>query len=142
MLYGRCCLPMGKGKLWPPPEQKPSNRSKPNLASVITSQGSPTVPSLVDVTSPAAARRRGGLSRLCDFFRTFFFFFSQARAQPRRIVRSSSLMAQTIRSGARRCLLYKNVRKNFIFGVQSPKNGVIFRRIGIFQLKRKIDRAP
>jgi hypothetical protein len=142
MLYGRCCLPMGKGKLWPPSEQKPSNRSRPNLASVITSQGSPNVPSLVDVTSPAAARRRGGLSRLCDFFPTFFFVFSQARAQPRRIVRSSSLMAQTIRSGARRCLLYKNVRKNFIFGVQSPKNGVIFRRIGIFQLKRKIDRAP
>jgi hypothetical protein len=141
MLYGRCCLPMGKGKLWPPPEQKPSNRSRPNLASVTTSQGSPNVPSLVDVTSPAAARRRGGLSRLCDFFRTFFFF-SQARAQPRRIVRSSSLMAQTIRSGARRCLLYKNVRKIFIYGLQSPKNGVIFRRIGIFQLKRKIDRAP
>jgi hypothetical protein len=137
MLYGRCCLPMGKGKLWPPPEQKPSNRSRPNLASVIMSQGSPNVPSLVDVTSPA--RRRGGLSRLCDYFRTFF---PQARAQPRRIVRSSSLMAQTIRSGARRCLLYKNVRKNFIFGEQSPKNGVIFRRIGIFQLKRKIDRAP
>jgi hypothetical protein len=142
MLYGRCCLPMGKGKLWPPPEQKPSNRSRPNLASVITSQGSPNVPSLVDVTSPAAARRRGGLSRLCDFFRTFFFFFFQARAQPRRIVRSSSLMAQTIRSGARRCLLYKNVRKNFIYGVLSPKNGVIFRRKGIFELKRKIDRAP
>jgi hypothetical protein len=142
MLYGRCCLPMGKGKLWPPPEQKPSNRSRPNLASVITSQGSPNVPSLVDVTSPAAARRRGGLSRLCDFFPTFLFLFSQARAQPRRIVRSSSLMAQTIRSGARRCLFYKNVRKNFIFGVQSPKNGVIFRRTGIFQLKRKIDRAP
>jgi hypothetical protein len=139
MLYGRCCLPMGKGKLWPPPEQKPSNRSRPNLASMITSQGSPNVPSLVDVTSPAAARRRGGLSRLCDFFRTFF---SQARAQPRRIVGSSSLMAQTIRSGARRCLLYKNVRNSFIFGVQSPNNGVIFRRIGIFQLKRKIDRAP
>jgi hypothetical protein len=132
---------MGKGKLWPPPEQKPSNRSRPNLASVITSRGSPNVPSLVDVTSPAAARRRGGLSRLCDFFPPFFFF-SQARAQPRRIVRSSSLMAQTIRSGARRCLLYKNVRKNFISVVQSPKNGVIFRRIGIFQLKRKIDRAP
>jgi hypothetical protein len=140
MLYGRCCLPMGKGKLWPPPEQKPSNRSRPNLASVITSQGSPNVPSLVDVTSPAAARRRGGLSRLCDFLPTFLF--SQARAQPRRIVRSSSLMAQTIRFGARRCLFYKNVRKNFIFGVQSPKNGVSFRRIGIFQLKRKIDRAP
>jgi hypothetical protein len=64
---------MGKGKLWPPPEQKPSNRSRPNLASVIKSQGSPNVPSLVDVTSPAAARRRGGLSRLRDFFRTFFF---------------------------------------------------------------------
>jgi hypothetical protein len=142
MLYGRCCLPMGKGKLWPPPEQKPSNRSRPNLASVITSQGSPNVPSLVDVTSPDAARRRGGLSRLCDFFPTFFLFFSQARAQPRRKVRSSSLMAETIRSGARKCLFYKNVRKSFIFGVQSPKNGVIFRRIGIFQLKRKIDRAP
>jgi hypothetical protein len=140
MLYGRCCLPVAKGKLWPPPEQKPSNRSRPNLASVITSRGSPNVPSLVDVTSPAAARRWGGLSRLCDFFPPFFF--SKARAQPRRIVRSSSLMAQTIRSGARRCLLYKNVRKNFISGVQSPKNGVIFRRIGIFQLKRKIDRAP
>jgi hypothetical protein len=75
MLYGRCCLPMGKGKLWPPPEQKPSHRSRPNLASVITSQGSPNVPSLVDVTSPAAARRRGGLSRLCDVFPTFFFVF-------------------------------------------------------------------
>jgi hypothetical protein len=142
MLYGRCCLPMGKGKLWPPPEQKPSNRSRPNLASVITSRGSPNVQSLVDVTSPAAARRRGGLSRLCDFFPLFFFFFSKARAQPRRIVRSSSFMPQTIRSGERRCLLYKNVRKNFVLGVQSPKNGVIFRRIGIFQLKRKIDRAP
>jgi hypothetical protein len=141
MLYGRCCLPMGKGKLWPPPEQKPSNRSRPNLASVITSRGSPNVQSLVDVTSPAAARRRGGLSRLCDFF-PLFFFFSKARAQPRRIVRSSSFMPQTIRSGERRCLLYKNVRKNFVLGVQSPKNGVIFRRIGIFQLKRKIDRAP
>jgi hypothetical protein len=64
---------VGKGKLWPPPEQKPSDRSRPNLASVIMSQGSPNVPSLVDVTSPAAARGRGGLSRLCDFFRTFFF---------------------------------------------------------------------
>jgi hypothetical protein len=59
----------------PPPEQKPSNRSRPNLASVITSQGSPNVSSLVDVTSPAAARRRGGLSRLCDFFPTFFCCF-------------------------------------------------------------------
>ena len=88
-------------------------------------------------------RLRLGGGVVCHDFVTFFLlFFSQARAQPRRIVRSSSLMAQTIRSGARRCLLYKNVRKNFIFGVQSPKNGVIFRRIGIFQLKRKIDRAP
>jgi hypothetical protein len=139
MLYGRCCLPMGKGKLWPPPEQKPSNRSRPNLASVTTSQGSPNVPSLVDVTH----RLRLGGGVVCHDFVTFFvLFFSQARAQPRRIVRSSSLMAQTIRSDARRCLLYKNVRKNFIFGIQSPKNGVIFRRIGIFQLKRKIDRAP
>jgi hypothetical protein len=113
---------MGKGKLWPPPEQKPSSRSRPNLASVITSQGSPNVPSLVDVTSPAAARRRGGLSRLCDFF-LLLNFFSQARAQPRRIVRSSSLMAQTIRSGARRCLLYKNVRKISSSGYNPPKMG-------------------
>jgi hypothetical protein len=70
---------MGKGKLWPPPEQKPFNRSRPNLARVITSQRSPIVPSLVDVTSPAEAGRRGGLSRLCDFFRTVFFFFPGSR---------------------------------------------------------------
>jgi hypothetical protein len=73
---------MGKGKLWPPPEQEPSNRSRPNLASVITSQGSPNVPSLVDVTSPAAARRRGGLSRLCDIFPTFFFFIRRLAHSP------------------------------------------------------------
>jgi hypothetical protein len=120
MLYGRCCLPMGKGKLWPPPEQKPSNRSRPNLASVMTFQGLPNVPSLVDVTLPAAARRRGGLSRLCDFFPTFF---SQARAQPRRIVRSSSLMAQTIRSGARRCFCTKMSEKISSSGYNPQKWG-------------------
>jgi hypothetical protein len=130
MLYGRCCLPTGKGKLWPPPEQKPSNRSIPNLASMITSQGSPNVPSLVDVTSPAAARRRGGLSRLCDFFRTFFFFFAGSRT------------AQTdsriiIVDGSNNPVWCKEVpfvqkcQKKFIYGVQSTKNGVIFRRIGI-----------
>jgi hypothetical protein len=112
---------MGKGKLWPPPEQKPSNRSRPNLASVITSQGSPNAPSLVDVTSPAAARRRGGLSRLCDFFRTFFFFPGSRTAQTDSPI--IIVMAQTIRSGVRRCLLYKMSEKISSSGYNPPKMG-------------------
>jgi hypothetical protein len=82
----QCCMG-GVAFLWErvnfgPRQNKPSNRSRPTLASVITSQRSPNVPSLVDVTSPAAARRRGGLSRLCDFFPTFFFFFRRLAHSP------------------------------------------------------------
>jgi hypothetical protein len=74
------------------------------------------------------------------FFVLFFFYPGSRTAQtdsPIIIVDASNNPVW-----CKEVLLYKNVRKNVIFGVQSPKNGVIFRRIGIFQLKRKIDRAP
>jgi hypothetical protein len=89
-------------------------------------------------------RLRLGGGVVCHDFVTFFVLF---------IFFPGSRTAQTdspiiIVDGSNNPVWCKEVpfvqkcQKNFIFGVQSPKNGLIFRRIGIFQLKRKIDRAP